>query len=89
MSHVTVTVSFNTEKHAALLAWLDRQHNRSEAIRRACEAAYEHDGAVTLLDVMLAIEDLKRAGVVVRGDDAQGDGDEPAEAVLALDKLGR
>jgi len=89
MSHVTVTVSFNTEKHADLLAWLNDGSNRSDKIRRACEAVFRNQGSVTLLDVLRAIEDLQHVGIIVRErDKARDDGDEPAEAVLALNRLG-
>lgn len=86
MSTITRTLSLNTEKHADIISWLDRQDNVSEAVRNACRKAARGDA--TLNDVLDAIERLERRGVAVVASAPDDNGDEPELAALALDRLG-
>ena len=88
MPQVKISVSFNDRKHADILAWLAKQENASDAIRRACRAMYQRDASITNADLLVAIEDLKRSGVIVRGETDSTDTAEPSEAEDALEGLG-
>ncbi len=89
MTRQIVTIALNSDSDADLLRWLDRQPNKSEAIR---EALREHTrrAGVTLGDVLQAVRDLERkvkgGAVVIEG--SQGGGyDEPPDVAAALDAL--
>jgi Arc/MetJ-type ribon-helix-helix transcriptional regulator len=90
MARQIITVALNSDSDADLLRWLDRQPNKSEAIR---EALRDHIGrhSVTVGDVLQAVRDLERkvkAGAVVHGEEEQdGDFDEPPDVAAALDAL--
>jgi hypothetical protein len=85
-----MTFTLDSETDRDLVRWLDRQDNRSAAIR---EAIREHIGGagVTLGDVYQAVKDLDhkvQAGVIVAGTQDQADEwEEPPEAAAALDAL--
>jgi len=86
-----VAFSLDTEADRDILRWLERQENRSAAIRAALR---EHlaRGGVTLGDVYQAVKDLERklqAGAVMGcAAPTQGDDwDEPPDAAAALDAL--
>lgn len=89
---VTVTFSLDAEADRDLLRWLERQENRSAAIRAALR---EHlgRGGVTLWDVYQAVRELERrlktGAVVAAGGEnaAGGDWDEPPDLVAALEAL--
>ena len=87
---VTIAFTLNTEADRDILRWLERQENRSAAIR---EAIRRHiSGGVTLGDVYQAVKDLERklrTGVVVTGNapDEGDDWEEPPDAAAALDAL--
>ena len=87
---VTIAFTLNTEADRDILRWLERQENRSAAIR---EAIRRHiSGGVTLGDVYQAVKDLERklrTGVVVTGNapDEGDDWEEPLDAAAALDAL--
>jgi len=92
-SKTYVTISFNTEGDRDILRWLERQENRSAAVR---DVIREHlgQGGVTIGHVYRAIQDLERklqAGLVVRPGDDGGklDSDVPADIAAALDALGK
>ena len=93
MATIRVSVAFDSERDAALLAWLEAQPNRSEAIREALAARAQgqpQSQAATLADVVRAIESLgeRLAGVqVVTGAPAQAVEEDP-ELAAALDSLG-
>lgn len=90
MNKVSVSVVLDLEADRDILRWLDRQGNKSEAIRAAIRAHI--GGGVTLASVYQAVRDLERrieAGAVVvsgTGETDPGD-DEPSEAARALDAL--
>lgn len=85
-----VSVAFDSERDAALLAWLEAQPNKSEAIREALTARAQGPQvqAATLGDVVRAIESLGQriAGVQV-GAPAPVVEEDP-ELAAALDSLG-
>jgi hypothetical protein len=91
MARQIITVALNSDSDADLLRWLDRQPNKSEAIREAIRAHIQGNG-VTLGDVLQAVRDLERkvkagAGVVSELP-AEGAGyDEPPDVAAALDAL--
>jgi len=86
---VRVSVSFDGERDAALLSWLEAQPNKSEAIREALTARAEGNQAATLADVVRAIESLgqRLAGLQVMGAPAPVVEEDP-ELAAALDSLG-
>jgi Arc/MetJ-type ribon-helix-helix transcriptional regulator len=89
----TVTLSLDVEADKDILRWLDRQENRSSAIRAAIREHLGRDG-VTLGDVYQAVKEIERrlrAGAIagtVRGE-ARETWEEPPDAAAALDALGR
>lgn len=93
MAHkVVIPVSMDTEADRDLLRWLERQENRSAAIRDALRE-YIGRGSVTLGDVYQAVKELERklqTGAMIVGGASQRSGDEweePPEAAAALDAL--
>jgi hypothetical protein len=94
MAKVTVGFSCDTERDADLLAWLERQENKSAAIRTAIRASWLQSSA-TLGDVLNEIGEVKRmlrAGVVrveeVEGEDPPALGPEERAVQDALNGLG-
>lgn len=88
MATIRRSFTLDSERDAALLAWLDAQPNVSEAIRAALGTAYAGQGrAATLADVVRAIEGLgaRLAGLQATG--APVVEEDPALAA-ALDALG-
>ncbi len=87
---VIIPVSLDIEADRDILRWLEKQGNRSKAIR---EAIREHlaRGGVTLGDVYQAVKGLERklqAGAVVIPSSGGGEEwDEPPDAAAALDAL--
>jgi len=93
MIHRTfASFSLDIEADRDILRWLDRQDNRSAAIREALREHLDRN-SVTLDDVYRAIMKLERkieAGVAIVADGAslaEDDWDEPAEAARNLDGL--
>ena len=85
---VFVTLALNSETDRDILRWLDRQDNKSAAIRAAIRATIT-SGGVTIGDVYQAVKALERkvaAGVIVTASDDNYT-DEPPEAAAALDAL--
>lgn len=92
MATVRLSVAFDSERDAALLAWLDTQPNRSEAIREALSRqaqGHPQGQAATLGDVVRAIESLGQriSGVQVIGAPSPVVEEDP-ELAAALDSLG-
>jgi hypothetical protein len=90
---VVIPVSMDTEADRDLLQWLEKQENRSRAVREALRA-YIGRGGVTLGDVYQVVCDLERklqAGAAVSRtpDDYDGDSEwqEPPGVAEALDAL--
>jgi hypothetical protein len=89
----TVTVSFDVEADKDLLRWVERQENRSAAIRAAIREHIGRNG-ITLGDVYRVVKDLERkleaGAVVIAGGRQEGKEeawDEPDDAAAALDAL--
>lgn len=86
----TVTLSLDTEADKDILRWLERQANRSAAIREAIRS-HLNRGEVTIADVYQVIKKLERklqAGAVAAIPlQEMDDWPEPPEAVAALDAL--
>jgi beta-glucosidase/6-phospho-beta-glucosidase/beta-galactosidase len=87
----TITVSFDVEADRDILRWLNRQENRSAAVR---DALREHiaRGSITLGDVYRAVKDLERklqAGAILAAVPAypEDEIEEDPEAAAALDRL--
>jgi hypothetical protein len=86
----TVTLSLDTEADKDILSWLNRQENRSAAVRGAIR---DHlgNGGVTIGDVYQVVKTIERrieAGVLVAGNgEPEAVADEPPEAAAALDAL--
>ena len=86
-----VSFTLDTEADKAIARWLDRQENRSAAIRAAIRA-HLGSGGVTLGDVYQVVKAMERklergAVIVSQVEDTEG-WDEPPEAAAALDALG-
>jgi len=89
MAKVTYSLKIDTEADADLIRWLDRQDNKSEAIRQALRGHTRGSG-VSLGDVyqaVMSIEHQIRAGVIVQSNAGDKVLDEPPEAAAALDAL--
>ena len=94
MSRKTFTnISLDTEADKDILRWLERQENKSAAIRAAIREHIGRNG-ITLGDVYRAVKDLERkleAGAVViaggAGEPESDSWDEPDDAAAALDAL--
>jgi hypothetical protein len=94
MSRKTFTnISLDTEADKDILRWLERQENKSAAIRAAIREHIGRNG-VTLGDVYRAVKELERkleAGTVVlaggAGEPESDSWDEPDDAAAALDAL--
>ena len=86
----TVTISLDVDDDRDVLSWMERQDNRSKAVR---DVIREHiKGGVSLGDVYQAVQRIERkieAGAVVTSlsSDDGDDTDEPPEAAAALDAL--
>jgi hypothetical protein len=90
MARQTVTFVLDTVRDRDILFWLDRQENKSAAIREAIRTHLGRSG-VTLVDVYEAIQDLKRCGWLSRPEArtlAMPGSDEPPDVVATLDRLG-
>jgi hypothetical protein len=94
MSRKTFTnISLDTEADKDILRWLERQENKSAAIRVAIREHIGRNG-ITLGDVYRAVKDLERkleaGAVVLAGGAGESEGDswdEPDDAAAALDAL--
>lgn len=90
MARQTITFVIDTERDRDILRWLERQGNKSAAIREAIRASLA-DGDITLAHVYEAIQDLKRCGWV-SGPEAPAHttapSAEPPDVAAALDSLG-
>jgi hypothetical protein len=93
MSRKTFTnISLDTEADKDILRWLERQENKSAAIRAAIREHIGRNG-ISLGDVYRAVKELERkleAGAIVVAGGASEAGeawDEPDDAVAALDAL--
>jgi hypothetical protein len=91
MAKRVLSFTLDSEADRDLIRWLDRQKNRSAAIR---DAIRDHlgRGGVTIDDVYRAVRALDRkiqAGIVVADASQRSveDWDEPPEAAAALDAL--
>jgi len=94
MAKTTKTISFDDERDAALLAWLDGQANASQAVRDALQAAMAGTHEVTLADVYEAVrgvEQVLREGGAREGTARRartGDAAGTAAAAVNLSQLG-
>ena len=95
MATVTVSFSYDTEKHRRLHRWLESLPSRgkSEALRcRLLDSLGQSQGDVTNRDILDAIERLERRGVAVaqpeKTTDLQEDDPELAAALENLKGLG-
>jgi hypothetical protein len=90
MARQTITFVLDTERDRDILRWLERQGNKSAAIREAIRASLGH-GDITLAHVYEAILDLKRcswvSGTDVRVHTSAASA-EPPDIAAALDNLG-
>ena len=94
MAHkITVSLSLDIKDDRDILQWLERQNNRSDAIRRAIR---EHiDSDVTLGDIQSSLNKLIRrvgtGGFRISENEPTHitDFDEPPEAAMALAALGK
>jgi len=89
MATVTVSFSYDTEKHKRLHRWLEGLPNRgkSEALRNALNDHLGQNG-ITLRDIYNEIQDLKRGGVAVVSEESRPQADIPADVLANLSKLG-
>ncbi len=90
MCKLTGTVSFDTKTDRDILRWLDRQENRSAAVREAIRAHITR-GGVTLSDVYQAVKDLERkmrSGSVTIQANRDEDWHEDPDLAAALTSLG-
>jgi hypothetical protein len=95
MAKTTVGFSCDVERDADILAWLERQENKSAAIREAIRSSWLQSG-VSLADVLNEIGEVKRmlrsGAIRVESDDGQDETQaldpEQREIQNALDSLG-
>lgn len=93
MPKTTEAFSLDTERDADILSWLDKQENKSAAIRAAIRSSWL-SGSITLADILNEIGELKRmlrAGVIVSDNETEETREldpEQREAQRALDSLG-
>jgi len=91
MAKVTKSVTFDDERDATLLAWLNRKPNFSRFVRRALYRAKEGDGAPLTLDaVRLVLRDELRCLGTITASPAAADNSpltEDAELEQNLDNL--
>ena len=95
MAKTTVGFSCDVERDADILAWLERQENKSQAIRKAIRASWLESG-ISLADVLNEIGEVKRllrsGAIRVESDDVQDEAQaldpEQREVQNALDALG-
>jgi hypothetical protein len=88
MARQTITFVLDTVRDRDILHWLEGQENKSAAIREAIRAHLGRSG-ITLADVYVAIQELKRGGwVPVPQAPATAASDEPPDVAAALDSLG-
>ena len=87
---VFCNISLDAQADKDIIDWLDKQPNKSEAMRAAARA-YLGRAGITAADVLQAVRDLERkikAGAVVVG---SNEGDtlttEPPDIAEALEKL--
>jgi len=95
MATVTVSFSYDTEKHKRLHRWLEGlpARGKSEALRcRLLDSLGQDQEDVTNKDILEAIKRLERRGVAVaqpeETTDSQDDDPELAAALENLSKLG-
>ena len=93
MAKTTKTISFDTERDADLLAWLNAQENVSGAVRDALRSAVVLDrSSVTLEQVYQAIKDLEDkilvGSVAAQAEHIDVDLPGTEQAAKALDALG-
>ena len=84
------TFSLDTQRDAALLAWLDAQANQSETVRTALRAYYD-ESQVTLADVYRAVQAVEQRladGVTLGALAPQSQPAEDPDLADALDNLG-
>lgn len=92
MAKTVVSFTLDSERDRDLVRWLERQENRSLAIREAIREHLER-GSITIADVYEAVKNLERKlqarAVIMAGNSspAGDDWDEPPEAVAALEAL--
>jgi hypothetical protein len=86
-------ISLDTETDKDILRWVERQENKSAAIRAAIREHIGRNG-VTLGDVYRAVKELERkletGAVILAGGAGESEGeewDEPDDAAAALDAL--
>ena len=90
MARQTITFVLDTERDRDILRWLDRQDNKSAAIRGAIRANLEH-GDITLAHVYEAIQGLKHCGWMSGSEvpsHSTAASTEPPDIAAALDNLG-
>jgi hypothetical protein len=90
MTKAVFSFKLDTDEDRHVLAWLERQDNKSEAIRQALRD-HVSGGTVTLADVYQIVNRLEHKlarGIAARpAPDDDADWDEPPEAAAALDAL--
>jgi hypothetical protein len=90
MSRKTFTnISLDTEADKDILRWLERQENKSAAIRAAIREHIGRNG-LTLGDVYRAVKGLESGTAFVASEIGTNEGeewDEPDDAAAALDAL--
>jgi hypothetical protein len=88
---VTYSLKIDADVDADIVAWLDRQTNKSEAIRDALRNHIRGGKTVSLVDVyqtLIRIERKVQNGITPTGERAMNDTvNEPPEAAAALDAL--
>jgi hypothetical protein len=90
MARQTITFVLDTERDRDILRWLEKQSNKSAAIREAIRSNLAH-GDITLAHVYEAIQDLKRsawASVPQTQVPTAEASAEPPDIAAALDNLG-
>lgn len=91
MAKITMAFSFDQDKDQDVIKWLDTRGNKSQAIRRAIRD-FISANSVSLNDILLEIEDLKRKlahGATLQTQETTQDGDPLiAQAENALADLG-
>jgi hypothetical protein len=90
VSKVIISFSLNPDKDQRIVHWLNRQSNKSAAIREALEA-HLGGGSVTLSDVYRAVWELEHkiaSGALAVSAPGPVPTDEPPDVAANLDALG-
>lgn len=86
---VIINISLDPDKDKDILRWLEKQTNRSAAIREAIRSHIAKSEGVTLADVLAEVRALpsRLSVITVNSEQVTPEGEEPTAAASNLDGL--